>query len=187
MSLAGSLAASSSVAVGVGNSVGTSVAVGSGISVGVSATAGSGVFDGIGVSVGDGSGVAVGSNVDVGSGTSVGVVDDSDGTSVELVVGSAGTSVGVAVCVGDAVVGVLVAVGVSGVDREGHELFRYTGAPGRAEASGPAIVETTYFARGVGEALDRPTADAFRLVAERIVMLLEARMEREGGRPPRSP
>jgi hypothetical protein len=75
----------------------------------------------------------------------------------------------------------VIAVGVVGVDREGREVFRYTGAagsPAAQRASGPAIVEQAQFAEARGESIARPTSDAFVDLAERIVMLLEERRAR---------
>lgn len=72
-----------------------------------------------------------------------------------------------------------ISVGVVATERRGGELFRYSGRGARAGdgRTGPAILEIAQFSAAQGETLARPTADAFGGLAQRIVMLLEERMQ----------
>jgi hypothetical protein len=75
-----------------------------------------------------------------------------------------------------------IVLGVRATDRAGQELFRYAGARAASATSGPALIEASRFAQPGGTtsltppaSLVVPTAEAFENLAERVVMLLEAR------------
>jgi len=76
----------------------------------------------------------------------------------------------------------VITVGVRAVDRGGNQVFLYAGGGGDL-TSGPALVETAQFADAQGESIAQPTTDAFQNLAERIVMLLEARRGRAASAP----
>ncbi len=81
--------------------------------------------------------------------------------------------------------GAVIALGVSATDRRsGRTVFRYAGPAPTPGATGPALVESAQFSNVNQEGVGSATAEAFRELAERVVMLLEAEMARPPNKSP---